>query len=285
MLIKLFTIYVYLQTLFCGCGADVRRSGFERLRSDYKVKIEQIGRLDERIKENSGLAYASDSTFWTNPDGGSGSVLHVFNLTGELLQTEKVPIPNRDWEDLAQDTIGNLFIGDFGNNANTRRNLAVYKLEQENMQVTDTIYFNFADQTEFPPAYRQRHHDVEAFFYRSDALYLFTKSRALKGLTKLYSLPAHSGDYTLIPQEELQVKSPITAAASAPNRKEYALLGYGRLYLFQPEDIATVSLKSKRYCLTVGRTGQAEAILYLSPTQLLLTNENGKLFLVTLEKK
>lgn len=284
MLFKLFTIYVYLQTLFCGCGADVRRSGFERLRSDYKVKIERIARLDEKITESSGLAHASDSTFWTNPDGGPGNVLHLFNLKGGLLQSVKLSVPNKDWEDLAQDTTGNLYIGDFGNNANTRRNLTIYKLNQATMEVADTLYFNFADQTEFPPPYRQRHHDVEAFFYRSDSLYLFTKSRAFKGLTKLYSLPARSGDYTLVPQEELQVKSPVTAAASAPNQKEYTLLGYGRLYVFQPEDTA-VSLMSKRYCLTIGRTGQAEAILYLSPTQLLITNENGKLYLVTLEKK
>ena len=283
-MLKLFTLYVYLQTLFCGCSADVRRSGFERIRSAYHVKIERIGRLDKSIKESSGLARASDSTFWTHPDGGPDNVLYLFNLDGELLQSITLPLANKDWEDLAQDTAGNLYIGDFGNNFNNRHDLAVYKLDGVTRQVVANMQFKFADQTEFPPAYTQRHFDTEAFFYRSDSLFLFTKSRALKGFTKLYSLPAQSGIYTLKPKEALQIKSPITAAASAPDQKGFSLLGYGRLYVFEPES-GKVSLKSKRYCLTVGRTGQAEALLYLSATQLLLTNENGKLYMVTLEKK
>lgn len=283
-MLKLFTVYVYLQALFCGCGADVRRSGFERLRSDYRVKIERIGRLDRSITESSGLASSSESTYWTHPDGGPLNVLQQFNLNGDLLQTLEVPVPNTDWEDLTQDDSGNLFIGDFGNNFNTRRTLNVFKLAPNSLLVTDTIRFSFKDQTQFPPPYWKRHHDVEAFFYRSDSLFLFTKSRAYKGKTRLYSLPASSGNYPLAPKAELQVKSPITSAASAPDNREYALLGYGRMYVFKPED-NKVSLDVKRYCLTVGRTGQAEAILYLSPTQMLLTNERGKLYLVTLEKK
>lgn len=283
-MLKLFALYVYLQTLFCGCGADVRRSGFERLRSDYKVKIERIGRLEKEVKESSGLARALDSTYWTHPDGGPENALYLIDLQGNLLQTIKLPITNKDWEDLAQDNAGNLYIGDFGNNANTRRDLAIYKLDLAAWQVTDTIRFNYADQVDFPPPYPQRHYDLEAFFYRSDSLYLFTKSRAYKGVTRLYSLPAYTGNYAAMPQEELLVKSPITAAASAPNQQEYTLLGYGRLYIFQPGG-ERVSMGAKRYCLTVGRTGQAEAILYLSPTQLLITNEKGKLYLVTMEKK
>jgi hypothetical protein len=284
MIIKLFTLYVYFQTLLCGCGTDVRRSGFERLRSDYKVKIERIGKLHENIKESSGLAHATDGTFWTHPDGGPDNILQLIDLQGNLLQNIQIAVPNKDWEDLAEDTDGNLFIGDFGNNANTRRDLAVYKLEKASMKVTDSIHFRFKDQTTFDLPYRKRHFDVEAFFYRSDSLFLFTKSRAFKGLTKLYSLSAHSGNYVLSPKEELQVKSPITAADSAPNKKDYALLGYGRLYTFMT-DSATVSLNSKRYCLPLGRTGQAEGILYLSPTQLLITNENGKMYRITLDKK
>lgn len=284
MLYKLFTVYVYLQTLFCGCGTDVRRSGFERLRSDYKVKIERIGKLDEKIHESSGLAYATDSTFWTNPDTGSEGVLYRFNLNGELLEEVRLEIPIKDWEDLAQDSAGNLFIGDFGNNRNNRRDLTIYKLERETRQVTDTIRFGFADQTDFLPSYWQRHFDAEAFLHRSDSLFLFTKSRSFKGLTKIYGMTDDGKTVLVEPQGSMQVKSPITAAASAPDQKEFALLGYGRLYLFQPKN-GLVSLRSKRYCLTVGRTGQAEAVLYLSPTQLLITNESGKLFLVTLEKK
>lgn len=284
MLIKLFTLYVYLQTALCGCGPDRRNSDFERLRKDYKVKVQRIGRLDARIKESSGLAHASDSTFWTHPDSSFPAELYLFNLQGELLQTVPLPLPNRDWEDLAQDAKGNLYIGDFGNNANTRRDLRVFRVQQEGMAVQDTIYFKFADQQAFPPPAQERHFDLEAFFYRSDSLHLFTKSRARKAISRRYTLPATSGTYTLAPHEELRLSSAITAADSAPNGKDFALLGYGRLYLFEPLN-ERVAFAGKRYCLPLGRTGQAEALLYLSSTELLISNENGKLYLVSFELK
>ncbi|WP_162051730.1 NHL repeat-containing protein [Pontibacter pamirensis] len=285
MLIKLFTVYVYLQAMFCGCGSDRRNSDFVRLRKAYRVEVQRIGRLDSRISESSGLAFASDSTFWTHSDGGSLNELYLFNLKGELLQTVPLQVPNRDWEDLAEDEQGQLYIGDFGNNANNRQNLQVYKLQPETRTVDDTIRFSYADQTEFPPPRPERHYDLEGFLYHTDSLYLFTKSRALcKTITKRYSLPAKGGEYTLAPQEELRVKSPITAAAMSPAQDQFALLGYGRLYLFEMED-GRVNFSGKRSCLPIARTGQAEAILYLSPDQLLITNENGKMYLVTVSSK
>lgn len=285
MLIKLFTVYVYLQALFCGCGSDRRNGDFERLRKDYKVKVQHIARLDSRISESSGLARASDSTFWTHGDGGSPNSLYLFNLKGELLETVPLQLPNTDWEDMAQDEQGHLYIGDVGNNFNNRLNLRIYKLQQETRTVTDTIRFRYADQTEFPPPPRQRHYDLEGFLYHADSLHLFTKSRALrKAVTRHYTLPTAGGDYNVKPQEALRLKSPITAAAMSPAQDQFALLGYGRLYLFGMEN-GRVGFRGKRSCLPIGKTGQAEAVTYLSPTQLLLTNENGKLYLVTLQKK
>ena len=284
MLIKLFTLYVYLQTALCGCGPDRRNSDFERLRKDYKVKVQRIGRLDTHIRESSGLAHASDSTFWTNPDSGLPAELYLFNLKGELLQTVPLPIPNRDWEELAQDDQGSLYIGDFGNNSNARRDLRIFRVQEQGMAVQDTIYFNFTDQQDFPPSSSGKHFDLEAFFYRTDSLHLFTKSRARKGITRRYTLPAAAGTHPVSPQEELRVSSAITAADSAPNGKDFALLGYGRLYLFESES-ELVQFTGKRYCLPLGRTGQAEAVLYLSPTELLISNEKGKLYLVSFELK
>ncbi|NDK57596.1 SMP-30/gluconolactonase/LRE family protein [Pontibacter fetidus] len=284
MLIKLFTLYVYIQAALCGCGPDKRTSDFERLRKNYKVTIDRVGRMEARMQESSGLARTTDSTFLTNPDGGSPSELYLFNLKGELLQTIPLSVPNTDWEDLAQDPKGNLYLGDFGNNANQRRDLKIYSLNKTSLQVTDTITFNFADQIEFPPPRSRQHYDLEAFLYHNDSLYLFTKSRAFKPITQLYKLPVSGAAHTIVPAEKLRVKSPVTGADVLPGSNLFALLGYGRLYLFKPED-DRISFKAKRYCLPLGRTGQAEAVLFLSPEQLLITNENGKLYLVTFQAR
>lgn len=277
MLYKIFTIYVYLQSLFCGCGADRRNNGFEKPEARYKLK--KVARLDEQVRESSGLAHAPDSTFWTHGDGGTPAALYRFNLKGELLQTLPLELQNQDWEDLAESE-EQLFIGDFGNNENKRQNLQIHLLNKQRHTLAGTIYFTFEDQTAFPPPENERHFDLEAFFYHQDSLYLFTKSRGKVKQLKMYTLPAQPGNYVAQLQELLPAKAMATAAALSPDQKQFAVLGYGKLYLFQVSR-GRVSLHERRYCLPLGKAGQAEAILYTTDSQLLLTNENGKVFVVT----
>ncbi|WP_369828775.1 hypothetical protein [Flavobacterium sp. 1] len=61
-----------------------------------------------------------------------------------------------------------MYIGDFGNNDNTRKDLAIYKIDQSNLQgesanVAYTISFDYPEQTEFPPKKKDLMFDVEAF--------------------------------------------------------------------------------------------------------------------------
>ncbi|MCX2738610.1 hypothetical protein [Pontibacter anaerobius] len=280
MLYKIFTVYVYLQTLFCGCGPDRRNGGFEK--PGFKYKLEKIARLDEQIQENSGLAHAPDSTFWTHGDGGTAAALYRFNQQGELLQTLPLQLQNRDWEELAESG-EQLFIGDFGNNTNSRQDLQIHILRKQSHTLAGTLYFSFEDQAAFPPEKNNQHFDLEAFFYYQDSLYLFTKSRGKDKQLKLYTLPAKPGTHVARLQESLPVSAMATAAALSPNQKQFAILGYGRVYLFEVQD-GNINLNGKHYCLKTGRTGQAEAILYTSDNQLLITNENGKVFRLTLRR-
>ncbi|OKL39148.1 hypothetical protein [Pontibacter flavimaris] len=281
MLYKIFTAYIYLQTLFCGCGPDRRNGGFSR--PDFKYKLERVARLDRQIQESSGLAHAPDSTFWTHGDSGTPAELYRFNLSGELLQTLPLELENRDWEELAESG-EQLFIGDFGNNLNSRKDLQIHILSKEDHTLEGTLYFSFEDQEQFPPAENDRHFDLEAFFYHQDSLYLFTKSRGKDKQLKLYTLPAQSGTHVARLQEQLPVTAMTTAAALSPDQRQFAILGYGKVYLFEVQD-GNINLSGKHYCLKVGKTGQAEAILYTSQNQLLLTNESGKVFRLTLTRE
>ncbi|WP_276497859.1 hypothetical protein [Pontibacter litorisediminis] len=278
MLYKIFTVYVYFQTLFCGCGPDRRNGGFEK--PDFKYKLERITRLDGQMQESSGLAHASDSTFWTHGDSGTPAELYRFNLEGELLQTLPLELQNRDWEELAESE-EQLYIGDFGNNLNSRQDLQIHMLNKQDYTLAGTLYFSFEDQEAFPPDKDNQHFDLEAFFYYQDSLYLFTKSRGNNMQVKLYTLPARPGTFVARLQERLPVSAMATGAAISPDGKQFAILGYGKVYLFEVQD-GHINLSGRHYCLKVGRTGQAEAILYTSNNQLLITNENGKLFRLTL---
>src|SRR5712671_690000 len=81
--------------------------------------IAQIG--DPRIKESSGVVasrrYAD--VFWTHNDGGGPKkqVLYAIDRKGGTRAAFPITGPTfQDWEDIAIDGAGHLYLGDIGNN-------------------------------------------------------------------------------------------------------------------------------------------------------------------------
>ncbi|MEL6135652.1 MAG: hypothetical protein AAFR59_20015, partial [Bacteroidota bacterium] len=144
---------------------------------------------------------------------------------------ERIEIPhafNKDWEDLTYDDQGRIYIGDFGNNYHARKNLRIYRWDPHTDQ-TDSILFNYEDQCHFPPAYRRRNFNMEAFFWHNDSLHLFSKpDQRYKPLaTKHYVLPAQPGTYTAILRDTLDTPHRVvTGAAISPDGKTVALVAY-----------------------------------------------------------
>ena len=96
------------------------------------------------INENSGLVKAwQDGYYWTHNDGGGNPELYMLNATGQLFDTLEVKDAiNVDWEDLAKDSKGSLYIGDFGNNSNKRENLNIYKRSSLTVEKINFKYSN-----------------------------------------------------------------------------------------------------------------------------------------------
>src|SRR6476659_2670105 len=96
---------------------------------------------DMRIKESSGVIasrrYAN--VFWTHNDGGgpkkqvlygidrAGNTLAAFPVTGPMFQ---------DWEDIAIDDAGHLYVGDIENNDAKRDTLSVYEINEPDPAAT-----------------------------------------------------------------------------------------------------------------------------------------------------
>ena len=156
--------------------------------------FEMVTQLPSEIHESSGLVAISDSLFITHNDGGDDPVLYVVNRSGEV--ASKVYLRgevNIDWEDLAVMGDGSVLVGEFGNNAQTRRDLALLKLPPFQTWSSDTIDvvripFIFGDQAEFPPPNTNKNFDCEAFACVGDSVFLFSKnwSEPFDGYTKMY---------------------------------------------------------------------------------------------------
>jgi hypothetical protein len=198
------------------------------------------------LNETSGLVKIAPNKFVTHTDSGNEPKLFVFDSSGLVQRRIKVSnATNVDWEDMTMDTKGNLYIGDFGNNNNDRKDLRIYTVASPNTYTKDSTVagitnFSYPDQKAFPPAVPLQNFDMEAFFWFNDSLYLFTKNRTnpYNGYTKCYQLPARSGTFVAKLVDSFYTGSgsflnySITGSAIYPNGNKMILLGYDKCWLF-----------------------------------------------------
>ena len=211
---------------------------------DFKM-LEITGDLPYSLKESSGIVNLSGSdNFWMINDSGNTNELFEVSEGGKVKQIVTIEnAKNKDWEDLASDGKDSIFIGDFGNNNNKRKDLGIYtvaisSIKNGRVKAVKTS-FSFVDQKKFPPKKKDRNFDVEAFVYKDGYFYLFTKNRSseFNGITKLYKVPAQVGNHTaeLIGSFETCMnpkKCMITSATISKNNKELVLLTHDKLFLF-----------------------------------------------------
>jgi hypothetical protein len=81
-----------------------------------------------------------------------------------------------------------------------------------------------------------------------------------------------------LPEQSIFLKSPVTSADVSPNGKEFALLSYGKIYIFEISG-EKIDFSKPKSCIKVGRN-QMEAIAYVNDTDLVMTNEQRKIYRV-----
>jgi len=272
----LYKFYMFLFSLkvaTCNCHSEINKSGFQQAKAQYTIT--KTGRMPICINENSGITSAwQENYYWTHNDGGGNTELYMIDKRGYIFDTLFVnDSQNIDWEELTKDDKSNLYIGDFGNNNQARKDLSIYKHRNNK---TEKITFNYGDQKEFPA--KKRVFDCEAFFWHQGNLYLFSKDWSRNHHVKLYSLPDKPGNYTILPKDSIFLKSPVTAADISPSGKEFALLTYGKIFTFDITD-GKIDFSKPKGCIKIGRN-QMEAISYVNDTDFIITNEQRKIYLV-----
>jgi len=248
-------------------------------------QLEFIARLPKNLDENSGMAILDATSVWIIEDGKNPDNIYEVDLHGKILREFEVKnAKNEDWEDLANDPEGNIYIADLGNNTLKREELIVYKLPDPRIEPGDKIdaekievRYPGQNGKHSPNAYAR--HDSEALFYRGGFLYIITKdrSRPFTGEAFIYKIPAKKGSYvaqrigSFTPCGERGVCE-ITAADISPDGKKIALLGYGTIWVFtnfQGDDFTKGSLST----VNLGLTTQLESIGFQDNNTLLLSDE------------
>lgn len=89
------------------------------LAADGRVDLEPLGRFDRgQIPESSGVVKSRrhPDVFWVHNDSGNLPVLYAINRDARILGAHRVAAANLDWEDIAVDRQGRLYVGDIGSN-------------------------------------------------------------------------------------------------------------------------------------------------------------------------
>jgi hypothetical protein len=255
--------------------------------------------LSEELKEISGIQYINDTLLVAHNDGGNGPLLYFLNPnTGIILKRVFVKdVKNTDWEDIALDG-KYLFIGNFGNNNNKRKNLSIIRVSWKDALIKDTISsefmtFEFSEQKAFPPEKKALNFDTECLTFADGYLWLFTKNRTepFDGVTNVYRVRFQDNTHAIL-KKEYSIKigtrgwmfDSVTGGDFAYGY--FYLTTYNRVlkYLFSEGKFSLVKqFKYKEY-------NQKEAITVIKDDQIYVANEfqkvlgKQKLYRISLKK-
>lgn len=237
---------------------------------------------DPRIKESSGVVasrrYAG--VLWTHNDGGGPKkqVLYAIDRKGNTRASfPVVDVTLHDWEDIAIDSAGHLYIGDIGNNDSKRGALAVYEIDEPNPQVgTGAVSPKHAWKLNFPGA----PFDCESLFVWKDHGYVvskvFDKARA-----QIFRFPLKQANepLTLELVATTQIESPVTGADISADGTLLGLVAKNGAYVFRIDgNVTRVTNTNPHY--TKLKNEHLEACCFV-PEGLLVTSERRRIFLFT----
>ena len=244
--------------------------------------------------ESSGLVRSRTwpGVFWTHNDSGDDPRIFAIDGEGALLaEFELIGVENNDWEDIAIDDDGNLYVGDVGNNWNEREDLAILRIREPDpntgggrIEVEQVIRFAFADQETLGDR-TAMNFDCEALIWRAGKLYVFTKHRS-DAATKLYAIdPQAPGRQAVRPaaryelgQETAGFMGNTTGADVMPESDRVALLTYRGAYLFEwPENAKSPNGPVATIPMDIDVTQQAESIAW-DGDEIVIGNEQQRLF-------
>lgn len=203
------------------------QSSFSQKTESLKIRKFRIGYLDDKIQETSGLSILNGKLYTFNDSGNAPELFELDETSGMIKNTLTINAKNKDWEALTNDG-KNFYIGDFGNNGGTRRDLEIYTLPFENNEAKNDsiakISFYYPEQTEFIPQYTNNDFDAEAMIYLNGKLHLFSKEWKSK-LTSHYII-----DPTIAEKQKAEkiesYKTNFVVTDAAYFEKKLYLIGY-----------------------------------------------------------
>ena len=165
---KLFILHFLLMS-FLGFPQKIEKLNLKK----YKIAV-----LSDSLKESSGLTNLDGRLFSFNDSGNTSEIFEIKAGSSYIKKTFQTGLKNIDWEAITNDG-ENFYVGEFGNNLGTRKDLKVYQIPFRNDSIIadsiKTIPFFYPEQNDFTPKNISNNFDAEAMIFLDGSIHIFTK--------------------------------------------------------------------------------------------------------------
>ena len=250
---------------------------------EFAPGVRLVARIsDPRITESSGVIASRrySNVFWTHNDGGGPKkqVLYAIGREGQTRGAFPVVGPRfHDWEDIAIDDAGHLYLGDIGNNDSKEDTLAVYEIDEPDpTSAIGSVSPKRRWTLKFPGA----PFDCESLFIWKNYGYVISKVfDNARAQVFRFPLENTNGPLTLELVATTKIKSPVTGADISADGTLLGLVAKNGAYVFRIDgDVTRVSNANPHH--TKLKNEHIEGCCFVSEG-LLVTSERQMIFLFT----
>lgn len=247
----------------------------------------KVAKMSPEIRESSGVVASRKypEILWTHGDSGNGPKIFGVRRDGTLVGTCLIDATNRDWEDIAIDGEGHLYIADTGNNGRGNVKIAVYRVDEpdpaelgEGKPIPRLKLSGEWDLT-----YPGKPFDCESLFVYDG--YGYVVSKMLDGSSATiyrFALTKQDGPTALEEVTQLDTAMPVTGADISPDGKRLAVVTPTGVAVFDLKDGVTSAgdtVPSRAWFIQPAM----EACCFV-PEGVVTTSEKGEIFLFAPEQ-
>jgi hypothetical protein len=247
----------------------------------YDGPAERVGRIEHApVRESSGIAASRrhPGVFWTHNDKGNAARLYAIDGGGKLLAEFAVDARNDDWEDVAVDGGGHLYVGNIGNNGAKRDVLEVHRLsEPDPASANGTVPALKVERT-WRLRFAGKPFDCESLFVHGDYGYVISKLFTGEPAA-VYRFALEGGEEaTLEKVTDLPIRAPVTAADLSADAGRLAVLSGEGLHVFRIDgDVSRAGMVTPQ--LVPLPRAKLEGVCF-APEGLLITAESREIYRV-----
>lgn len=241
-------------------------TGDLKAQNPHVLDVDSRWDISPMLVEISGMACFKNNIYALN-DGGNGPYIFKLDLnTGELQDRYRFfNIRNNDWEELSIYG-GYLYIGDFGNNSGKRKDLAIYRISIDSLDVPEPTVektpLDYLLRDKIKKVKRKHEWDCEAMAATDHGLFCFSKNRKDQS-TMMYRLTEGKANI-LSPVDSFNTGFLVTGAFYHIPEKSLFLCGYyeNETYLmqFRNNDNAAFSDDHTKYIIPELKFTQVESL-------------------------